>query len=92
MKTDKIIVGLIGGLLTGAMIGVLFAPAKGKKTRRKIMNKGCDSVDDLKDKFESLLGTMNKKLDSVWESTEDQITEEKAKIDSVKKEMKNSYL
>jgi gas vesicle protein len=89
MKTDKILVGLVGGLVTGAMMGVLFAPEKGKKTRIKIMNKGYKSIDGLKDKFDSLLGTMNKKYDAICESTEDLITEEKAKIDSAKKEMKN---
>ncbi|MFI0491189.1 YtxH domain-containing protein [Flavobacterium sp.] len=89
MKTDKIILGVVGGIVTGAVMGILFAPAKGKKTRRKIMNKGVDSVDDLKDKFDSLLGTITKKYETIWDSTEDLIAQEKAKIDLSKKEMKS---
>ena len=52
MKTDKVVLGILGGIATGAMLGILFAPEKGTKTRRKIMDKGNDYADDLKDKFD----------------------------------------
>ena len=37
MKADKIILGVLGGVAVGALLGVLFAPDKGDKTRKKIM-------------------------------------------------------
>ena len=88
MKTEKLVLGVLGGVAAGALMGILFAPAKGKKTRRKIMNKGNDGVDALKDKFDSLLDTVSEKYENIWEPEEDLITEGKAKLNSVKKEIK----
>ena len=39
MKADKVILGVVGGVAVGALLGILFAPEKGEKTRRKIMDK-----------------------------------------------------
>jgi gas vesicle protein len=47
MKTDKVILGVLGGL-AGAIMGILFAPEKEKKTRRKIRNTSNDYADELK--------------------------------------------
>ena len=55
MKTDKIVLGILGGMAAGAMLGILFAPEKGKETRRKILRKSSDYTDQLKDKYDSLL-------------------------------------
>ena len=38
MKADKLILGVLGGVAVGALMGVLFAPEKGSKTRKKISN------------------------------------------------------
>ena len=65
MKTDKLIVGILGGVAAGALLGILFAPAKGTKTRKKIMNKSSDYADDIKDKFDVALDTISKKYESI---------------------------
>jgi predicted small secreted protein len=46
MKTDKVILGVLGGLAAGAIMGI-FA-LKRKKTRRKIRNTSNDYADELK--------------------------------------------
>ena len=61
MKTDKVILGVLGGLAAGAIMGILFAPDKGEKTRKKIKRKSNDYADDLKDKYETALDTISKK-------------------------------
>ena len=40
METGKAAAGVLLGVGIGALLGILFAPAKGTKTRRRIMDKG----------------------------------------------------
>lgn len=54
MSTNKVFLGALAGLATGAILGILFAPDKGSETRRKISKKTTDTLDDIKHKFESL--------------------------------------
>ena len=55
MDTGKAALGVIAGIAAGALLGILFAPAKGSVTRRRILHKGEEYVDDLKEKFEDLI-------------------------------------
>lgn len=54
MNSNKVLLGVLGGAAVGALAGILLAPNKGSKTRKKIMNKGKVFADDLKGKFEDL--------------------------------------
>lgn len=92
MKADKIILGVLGGVAVGALLGVLFAPEKGDKTRKKIMDKSNDYADELKDKLDTLLGTINKKYEKIWSESENLIAEGKSKFDDVKHEIKNTSI
>ncbi|MBK8245655.1 MAG: YtxH domain-containing protein [Saprospiraceae bacterium] len=51
MKTNKLAVGLLVGLSIGGIVGVLFAPKKGSKLRKKMFNKGSELTESLKSKF-----------------------------------------
>jgi gas vesicle protein len=51
MRSNKLLLGLIGGLASGALLGLLLAPHKGSKTRKMIYAKGKDYADDVKGKF-----------------------------------------
>ena len=84
MKADKIILGVLGGVAVGALLGVLFAPEKGDKTRKKIMDKSNDYADELKDKLDTLLGTINRKYEKIWKEGESLIAEGKSKLHDVK--------
>ncbi|MBC7845134.1 MAG: YtxH domain-containing protein [Flavobacterium sp.] len=89
MNSSKLLLGVLGGVAAGALMGVLFAPEKGSKTRKKIMNKANDGVDVLKDKFDSLLESMNEKYENIWHAKEELISEGEAKLNAVKRELKN---
>lgn len=88
MKADKIILGVLGGVAVGALLGVLFAPEKGDKTRRKIMDKSNDYADELKDKLDSLLGSINQKYEKIWNEGENLIGNGEDKFVAAKKEFK----
>ncbi len=71
MNTNKVILGVLGGLAVGAIAGILFAPAKGTKTRKRIMKKGNDLKKDMKNKFEDVYNTISTKYDDVMEQAKE---------------------
>ena len=76
MGTNKTLLGVLGGVAAGALIGILIAPEKGSKTRRKILDKGQGYADDLKVKFDDLYDTIINKYESFVEQGKD-IVEDK---------------
>jgi gas vesicle protein len=61
MNSGKVILGALAGLTAGALIGILFAPDKGSESRSKIVKKGEDYLDSVKQKFNSLLDNISGK-------------------------------
>ncbi len=66
-NTGKIVLGALAGVATGAILGVLFAPDKGSKTRRKLYKEGTNVMDDAKDKYEELLESLTDKFEEAKE-------------------------
>ena len=64
MESGKTAAGVLLGIGVGALLGILFAPSKGTKTRKRIMNKGNNYVDELKGKFNEMYQDGEEKLDS----------------------------
>jgi gas vesicle protein len=81
MSTGKLILGVLGGVAAGALLGVLFAPEEGKVTRKKIKTKANDSAEDLKEKFDSLLDSMNQKYKSISQVEQQIVSNSKAHLD-----------
>jgi gas vesicle protein len=54
MNSSKVVIGILGGFATVALIGVLFAPHKGCRTRKKIIRNSKDFSNTIKGKFEEL--------------------------------------
>jgi len=71
MSSGKVLLGVLAGAATGALIGILFAPAKGSRTRRRIRRKGDEYVNSVKEKFEDFLDGITKKFDKVKEDFSD---------------------
>jgi len=80
MKTDKTIIGVLGGVAIGAILGILFAPEKGTNTRKKISKKGADVTDELKEKIDNLTNSISEKYNSLANKGEAFIENEKDKI------------
>lgn len=80
MSTGKVLLGVLAGVAAGAMLGILFAPEKGTVTRRKIVKKGEDYADTLKDKFDEFVDKMTEKYEEVKEDVTDFAEKSKAKM------------
>ncbi len=74
MDSGKAALGIVLGIGVGALLGVLFAPDKGSKTRKKIMDKGHDFTDGLKGKFEGLTQEISNKYDTLLEDAKTLVT------------------
>ncbi len=50
MSNSKVFFALLTGIAVGSAAGVLLAPYKGAKTRKKILKKGNNILSNIKDK------------------------------------------
>jgi|TARA_R110000737_G_scaffold352515_2_gene398849 gas vesicle protein len=53
---EKVLGAAAVGALIGGALGILFAPAKGSKTRKNILGKGEELKNAVKDKYNSIVG------------------------------------
>ncbi len=74
METGKTAAGILLGIGVGALLGVLFAPHKGSKTRSKIMSKGQGYADELKGKLDGLYQDVSNKYENILDETKTMVT------------------
>jgi gas vesicle protein len=65
MSSGKFLLGVLAGVAAGAIIGVLLAPDKGSVTREKLVKKGEDYADAVKEKFNEMVDSVSEKFESV---------------------------
>jgi len=70
MSSGKLLLGVLAGVATGALLGILFAPEKGSVTRKKIAKSSEDYADSLKDKFNEFVDNLFKKFETITEEVE----------------------
>jgi len=84
MSSGKVLLGVLAGVAAGALIGILFAPDKGSETRKKIVKKGEDYVDEVKEKFNGLIDDLTKKMDGVQAKANKMANEAKVTVEDTK--------
>lgn len=87
MKTSKTIIGILGGVAVGAALGILFAPDKGSKTRKKIADRSNKAKEDLKDNFDHFLDTISEKYNTLVHKGEELIEEGKDEVKNIKNQV-----
>ncbi len=88
MSTGKVLLGVLAGAATGALLGVLLAPHKGSVTRKKIARTTGSYADGLKAKFGEMVDSVTEKLDKVKEDVSEFAEQKMNKVDGAKKDVK----
>ena len=71
MNSGKVALGLLAVAATGAVLGILFAPAKGTVLRRRIRSMSEKEADVLKDKYNEFAERVSQNYDKVKETVVD---------------------
>ncbi|MBP7398391.1 MAG: YtxH domain-containing protein [Chitinophagales bacterium] len=91
MSSGKTVLGLLAGLAAGAALGILFAPEKGTKTRKRISKKGKDIADDFKSELDDLLCSVKESFQNTKTEIETMFEKEKNQLSIAAKELKNVH-
>ncbi|MCC7526670.1 MAG: YtxH domain-containing protein [Chitinophagaceae bacterium] len=87
-NTGKIVSALLLGATVGGMVGaalgILFAPDKGNKTRKKLLSKGGDLTDSVKSMVIDLVEEVKKEAGTVKGKLNEAIGNGVAKIEKSK--------
>jgi len=79
MNSSKVLLGVLGGVAAGAVVGILFAPAKGKKTRKRILNTSKDYAGELKNKFNGIIENVTDTYENILIDTQEFINKNEVK-------------
>jgi gas vesicle protein len=90
MSAGKVLLGVLAGVAAGAMVGILFAPAKGSRTRRRILKQGENYADGLKDKFNEYVDSVSQKFEQVKDEVSAFTQKGKDKLEQAELDVKKS--
>lgn len=89
MKRGKVLLGILGGMAAGALLGILLAPDSGANTRKKIVKKGEDYVDGVKEKFTEMMDDVNQRFDDLMKEANAVVKRGKEKANSMMEEARS---
>jgi len=90
MSAGKVIVGILAGAAAGAVLGILFAPAKGSATRRKISRDGRELKEDIVEKFDEFIDGLSEKFNKVKKDVSEYAEKAMEKEEEVEKDLKTA--
>ncbi len=90
MNKGKMIVTIAASVAAGALLGVLLAPDKGKKTRKQWTKKGLALKDTIKDKINMLVDDALEEYETARDKASDILEKAQSKKEAVKENMKHA--
>jgi len=85
MSNKNAIIGFLAGATAGALIGVLYAPEKGEKTRKNIKKKSSRYAEDMKDSVNEFLDDVKERVEGMKKEANETASNAKEKVDELKK-------
>ncbi len=94
-NNGKILAAVLAGAAIGAGLGILYAPDKGTKTRKKIKHTVVDTTQDVSDWLENakddLVKTANEKKKAFDKKLDDTVSSMSHKAEGIMKAMENKF-
>jgi gas vesicle protein len=90
MKTSNILLSVLGSAFVGALLGVLYAPDKGTKTRKQLAKKGDEYADTAKKEYDVLIDKMGKQYEALKSQSEEVLNKGKSRAEKLKEDLKKS--
>ncbi len=88
MNKLNMLISVILGSFIGALLGVLFAPDRGDKTRKQISKKSDEYAELLKSEVDDFAKNLRKKYESALSDTEELINKGKSRAVDLKEDVK----
>lgn len=85
MSSKNVFMGFLAGAATGALMGVLYAPDKGEKTRKKIKKNSSRYAEDVKEGVNDFMDEIKERFDGMKNEVNETAKETKEKVDELKK-------
>ena len=92
MNSGKVFLGVLAGVAAGALMGILFAPEKGSKTRQQIVSKGEEYADAFQGKLDDLTESISNSYKSTRDEAESIVSKGRAKFEELKKDGKSAVV
>lgn len=92
MNSGKTVLGILAVFGVGVLLGIVIAPQKGSKIRRKIAKNGEKYLDSLKNQFDDFLNESADKIEKLGEVKDNLIEKEKALLIETKNGIKSTLL
>jgi gas vesicle protein len=84
-NTGKLMGAILIGAAIGGALGILFAPDKGSETRKKILSKGNDLTDAVKDKFSKIADKFRKEVEAIKDQANEIAENGKSVVEDLQK-------